>query len=141
MSQKLSKKSISIKENILYELNDYDRQRQPQILIDDDHIQCIPADPILKSLSCPICLDLFNKTMVTTTCLHRFCADCIHRWLKSENKVCPTCRKILKSKRYLRSDDRTDSLVDMIKKQQAKTNELVQIYREQQQQQQEDDDD
>jgi hypothetical protein len=34
----------------------------------------------------------------------------------------------------LRSDVRTDSLVDMIKKQQAKTNELAQIYCEQQQQ-------
>jgi hypothetical protein len=33
----------------------------------------------------------------------------------------------------LRSDVRTDSLVDMIKKQQAKTNELAQIYREQKQ--------
>jgi hypothetical protein len=33
----------------------------------------------------------------------------------------------------LRSDVRTDSLVDMIKKQQAKTNELAQIYHEQQQ--------
>jgi hypothetical protein len=31
----------------------------------------------------------------------------------------------------LRSDVRTDSLVDMIKKQQAKTNELAQIYRAQ----------
>jgi len=33
----------------------------------------------------------------------------------------------------LRSDVRTDSLVDMVKKQQAKTNELAQIYHEQQQ--------
>jgi len=33
----------------------------------------------------------------------------------------------------LRSDVRTDSLVDMIKKQQAKTTELAQIYREQKQ--------
>jgi hypothetical protein len=32
----------------------------------------------------------------------------------------------------LRSDVLTDSLVDMIKKQQGKTNELEQIYREQQ---------
>ncbi len=32
----------------------------------------------------------------------------------------------------LRSDVRTDSLVDMIKKQQSKTTELVQIYGEQQ---------
>ncbi|UJR15188.1 hypothetical protein I4U23_002149 [Adineta vaga] len=104
MSQKISKKTLTTNENILYELNNYDRQRKPQTLIEDDRLQCIPADPVLKSLSCPICLDLFNRTMVTTTCLHRFCADCIHRWLKSENKVCPTCRKVLKSKRYLRSD-------------------------------------
>ncbi|CAF0841559.1 unnamed protein product [Adineta steineri] len=134
MSQRTSRKSLSSNENILYELNDYDRQRKPQILIDDNRIQCVPIDPVLKSLACPICLDLLNRTMVTTTCLHRFCADCIHRWLKSENKVCPTCRKVLKSKRYLRSDVRTDSLVDMIKKQQAKANELAQIYHEQQQQ-------
>jgi hypothetical protein len=51
MSQRISKKVISTNENILYELNDYDRQRKPQILIDDDHIQCVPADPVVKSLS------------------------------------------------------------------------------------------
>ncbi|CAF1314119.1 unnamed protein product [Rotaria magnacalcarata] len=134
MSQRTSRKFLPTNENILYELNDYDRQRTPQILIDDDdHIQCVPVDPIVKSLSCPICLDLFNRTMVTTICLHRFCADCIHRWLKSDNKVCPTCRKTLKSKRYLRSDSRTDLLVDFVKKQQAKTSELAEMYREQQQ--------
>lgn len=33
----------------------------------------------------------------------------------------------------LRSDTRTDSLVDMIKKQQAKATELAQVYYEQQQ--------
>jgi hypothetical protein len=33
----------------------------------------------------------------------------------------------------LRSDTRTDALVDMIKKQQAKTTELAQIYHEQKQ--------
>ena len=51
MSQRISKRPITTNENILYELNDYDRQRKPQTLIDDDHIQCVPADPILRSLS------------------------------------------------------------------------------------------
>ena len=51
MSQRTSKKPVSTDENILYELNDYDRQRKAQILIDDDHIQCVPADSVLKSLS------------------------------------------------------------------------------------------
>ncbi len=51
MSQRSSKRPISSTENILYEINDYDRQRKAQTLIDDDRIQCVPADPILKSLS------------------------------------------------------------------------------------------
>jgi hypothetical protein len=51
MSQRTSRKVISTNDNILYELNDYDRQRKSQILIDDDRIQCIPSDPIVKSLS------------------------------------------------------------------------------------------
>ncbi len=33
----------------------------------------------------------------------------------------------------LRSDVRTDSLVEMVKKQQSKTNELAQMYRDQKQ--------
>jgi hypothetical protein len=51
MSQRTSRKVITTNNNILYELNDYDRQRKAQTLIDDDRIQCAPADPILKSLS------------------------------------------------------------------------------------------
>lgn len=52
MSQRASKRPISSNENILYELNDYDRQRKPQTLVDDDdHIQRVPIDPIMKSLS------------------------------------------------------------------------------------------
>jgi hypothetical protein len=51
MSQKISRKVIPTNDNILYELNDYDRQRNPQTLIDDDRIQCVSSDPIVKSLS------------------------------------------------------------------------------------------
>lgn len=51
MSQRISRKAITSNENILYQLTDYDRQRQVQTLIDDDRIQCVPVDPIVKSLS------------------------------------------------------------------------------------------
>ena len=51
MSQRTSRKAITSTENILYQLSDYDRQRQVQTLIDDDRIQSVPADPIVKSLS------------------------------------------------------------------------------------------
>ena len=51
MSQRISKKPLISNESILYELNDYDRQRKAQTLIEDDRLQRIPADPVLKSLS------------------------------------------------------------------------------------------
>lgn len=51
MSQRISKKPLISNESILYELNDYDRQRQAQTLIEDGRLQRIPADPVLKSLS------------------------------------------------------------------------------------------
>ena len=51
MSQRNSRKSLLANDNILYELNDYDRQRQKQSLIEDDRIQSVPIDPIIKSLS------------------------------------------------------------------------------------------
>ena len=61
MSQRISRKTITTTENILYQLNDYDRQRQVQTLIEDDRIQCVPADPIIKSLS--VCLFLCFETI------------------------------------------------------------------------------
>ena len=52
MSQRSAKKShATVQDTVLYELTDYDRQRRPQTLIDDDRVQCVPADPVLKSLS------------------------------------------------------------------------------------------
>ena len=46
-------------------------------------------------LMCPICLDVLRNTMTTKECLHRFCADCITTALRSGNKECPTCRKVI----------------------------------------------
>jgi hypothetical protein len=65
MSQRTSKKGSSSNENILYQLNDYDRQRKAQTLIDDDHIQCVSADPVLK------CLSVNTKSLFTSI----YCID------------------------------------------------------------------
>ncbi|CAF1120660.1 unnamed protein product [Didymodactylos carnosus] len=118
-------------EPFFYELNSYDIQRKPQTLVYDNSIVRVPLDPVLKSLRCPICLDFLTNTMATIQCIHRFCNDCISRWLQSDNKQCPSCRKQLKSKRYLRADHLTDSIVDMVKKQQIKLKELENQYQNQ----------
>ncbi|OBZ85977.1 Postreplication repair E3 ubiquitin-protein ligase rad18 [Choanephora cucurbitarum] len=45
-----------------------------------------------EHLRCPICKELFNTTMMLSTCSHSFCALCIRRSLSAEQK-CPKCRK------------------------------------------------
>lgn len=66
---------------------------RPQIIID-------------KGLSldedCPICCEgLFENTTTTTHCNHKFCRDCIAKWMccsgENEGNICkcPICRSIL----------------------------------------------
>ena len=58
MSQSTRKRTHSATESILYALNDYDRQRRPQTLIDDNRIQRVAIEPVLKSLSVKHLTDL-----------------------------------------------------------------------------------
>merc|ERR1712071_522487 len=65
-------------------------------------------------LTCPICLDVLENTMVTKNCLHRFCSECITTALRRGNQECPTCRKKLVSRRCLRPDPNFDSLINKL---------------------------
>merc|ERR1712178_567462 len=65
-------------------------------------------------LTCTICLDVLDNTMVTKNCLHRFCADCITTALRRGNQECPNCRKKLVSRRCLRPDPNFDSLINRL---------------------------
>eukprot|EP01071_Lankesteria_metandrocarpae_P003288 Lankesteria_metandrocarpae@DN2871_c0_g1_i1.p1 len=38
---------------------------------------------LAADLTCPICTSVYRRVMVVKNCLHRFCADCIERWLRS----------------------------------------------------------
>ena len=44
-------------------------------------------------LECSICLDKI-KNEVILKCKHKFCKECIHKWLL-ENDTCPICRTII----------------------------------------------
>lgn len=62
---------------------------------------------IYEELSCPICLDTLNSTMVTE-CLHRFCNSCIAKFIRQLDaetmRECPLCRVAITSTRNLRFD-------------------------------------
>uniref|UniRef100_A0A8D0FX89 RING-type E3 ubiquitin transferase n=1 Tax=Strix occidentalis caurina TaxID=311401 RepID=A0A8D0FX89_STROC len=49
---------------------------------------------------CPICLNTWDNTAYTMTCLHRFCFDCLWWW--AEFKIeCPVCRRTVTRSRQL----------------------------------------
>lgn len=63
------------------------------------------ADSPAKGITCPVCLDSQNQIMkqgrqlVSTTCGHIFCDQCIKESIASMKK-CPTCRKKLNQKQF-----------------------------------------
>ncbi|KAK0158512.1 hypothetical protein PV328_009508 [Microctonus aethiopoides] len=97
-----------------WELTEYEKQRKPQEIADDDVESAVLPRSLHKELMCPICLEIMKKTMTTKDCLHRFCANCIITALRNGNKECPTCREKLVSKRSLRPDVNFDLLISKI---------------------------
>jgi len=57
-----------------------------------------------EDLSCPICMGTYQRVMVVKNCLHRFCSECIEKWLRSGHQDCPKCRNRIPSRRSLRPD-------------------------------------
>lgn len=76
-----------------WELNQYELNRIPHEIINEDIEIAISPQTLRNELLCPICLEILKRTMTTKECLHRFCHDCIITALRSGNKECPTCRK------------------------------------------------
>eukprot|EP01054_Gregarina_sp_Poly1_P005449 Gregarina_sp_Poly_1__5448@NODE_287_length_10022_cov_246_780311_g248_i0_p9_GENE_NODE_287_length_10022_cov_246_780311_g248_i0NODE_287_length_10022_cov_246_780311_g248_i0_p9_ORF_typecomplete_len119_score18_08zfC3HC4_2/PF13923_6/8_5e12zfC3HC4/PF00097_25/8_3e08zfRING_2/PF13639_6/8e07zfRING_6/PF14835_6/2_7e06zfC3HC4_3/PF13920_6/1_3e05zfRING_UBOX/PF13445_6/9_6e06zfC3HC4_4/PF15227_6/2_4e05zfRING_5/PF14634_6/8_4e03zfRING_5/PF14634_6/0_00017Ubox/PF04564_15/3_7e03Ubox/PF04564_15/0_0015zfrbx1/PF12678_7/5_4e len=43
----------------------------------------LSSSGLMDDLACPICMGLCKEVMVVKDCSHRFCADCIQKWLRS----------------------------------------------------------
>jgi len=100
--------------NKQWQLNLYELHRKPlQIPAkpDKENLVTMKTTVLTDLLTCPICLDVLENTMVTKNCLHRFCSECITTALRRGNQECPTCRKKLVSRRCLRPDPNFDSLI------------------------------
>jgi len=71
----------------------------------------------MEDLKCRVCLGVLENTL-TTTCLHRFCSECLHRALRVElgakqHHECPSCRAKLASRRASKADSKFDRLVQI----------------------------
>lgn len=64
-----------------------------------------------NNIRCPICMDAMKNTMITTTCFHWFCKNCIVAALRRGNKECPVYRSKVISKRSLNLDPQFDALI------------------------------
>ncbi|XP_067054589.1 TNF receptor-associated factor 4-like isoform X2 [Acropora muricata] len=51
------------------------------------------VDEVLPSQKCPVCLLTMRDAVQTSVCGHRFCRDCLHGILRSDNPICPNDRQ------------------------------------------------
>ncbi|KAF5950179.1 hypothetical protein HYC85_012172 [Camellia sinensis] len=73
--------------------------------------------PALRTyVQCPICLGIgiIKKTRTVTECLHRYCRECIDKWMRMGNKECPACRTHCASQCSLRDDPQFDALIHFL---------------------------
>ncbi|KAM3585257.1 uncharacterized protein V6R79_012123 [Siganus canaliculatus] len=82
-----------------------------------------------KQLSCPICLDMFNKPVVILPCQHNLCRGCANDLYESKNPYhysggtfrCPTCRFDVVLDRHgvygLQRNLLVENIIDMYKQQ------------------------
>ncbi|EAR88807.2 zinc finger, C3HC4 type (RING finger) protein (macronuclear) [Tetrahymena thermophila SB210] len=91
-------------------------RKREKIHANDD--QLIDMDPLKKlnyMLTCPICLDIFQEPVYVKGCSHRFCKECIEKAIRSSKmKQCPTCRRIIGTKRLLRVDFNVQEIINLI---------------------------
>jgi len=59
---------------------------------DPSDFNAVQLSTLDEHLRCPICKEIFDATMLLSTCSHSFCALCIRRSLSTE-QICPKCRK------------------------------------------------
>lgn len=90
------------------EMELFDVFRSPRMLSNPDEFlkqtTLLTESGLLEDLSCPICMGTYQTVMVVKDCLHRFCSECIQKWIRSGKQVCPKCRKRIPSRRSLRAD-------------------------------------
>jgi hypothetical protein len=68
---------------------------------------------VLHSLHCAVCLHVLDKT-VAAPCLHRFCQECVEKWVRIGRHDCPECKMHVQSRRSFKRDERIDQLISVL---------------------------
>lgn len=122
-------------DSVIYGLNLYDLNRTIRKLPEKDNNAAtievpneVIASLISEDLKCRVCLGKLENTLATT-CLHRFCSDCLQRTLRMElgakmHHECPSCRAKLASRRASKPDNKFDLLVQLFSGEKRKLDQI-----------------
>ena len=68
---------------------------------------------LLHFLHCAVCLQVLERTVVAP-CMHRFCQECVEKWLRVGRHDCPECKFHTHTRRAFKRDVRIDSLIQKL---------------------------
>ncbi|XP_056171790.1 putative E3 ubiquitin-protein ligase RING1a [Syzygium oleosum] len=90
--------------------HEFHRSSSSRDLDKDGYVQVELAE-IREKLQCPICLGIIRNTRAVKECLHRFCQECIAKYMLLGGNECPACHEHCGSD-ALRADPRYDALIE-----------------------------
>jgi len=90
----------------------FDRLRHFGVTEDElaEPVLCKPSDQlsfstslIRKELECPICLRIMREPVISRSCGHVYCKECIEKYIRQDklSKKCPSCRIPITNRRHL----------------------------------------
>lgn len=62
-----------------------------QVLTEEDFNK---LEIIEEDIKCPICFENKNN-YVKINCTHKFCNECLKKWVTEQSDTCPTCRQLI----------------------------------------------
>ncbi|KAK9813090.1 hypothetical protein WJX72_008817 [[Myrmecia] bisecta] len=81
----------------------------------DDGMISINLTSLEDETRCSVCLGVIKGARLVAGCMHRFCGDCIEKWLRiGKENACPACRAPMQSRRDCKIDKRWDQLLTVL---------------------------
>ena len=71
-------------------------------------------EEVNNDLICPICVGVFRKVRLTSTCKHNFCKKCLSKWLY-DHSDCPYCRTKISSTNESTPNEQLQDTINQMK--------------------------
>lgn len=94
-------------------LTAYEMKRKPRETSNEES-RTIQYGLVAPELTCYLCEGPFTRPYTVMECLHRFCFDCVSKYLRIGRKECPRCAVKLPSTRFMRPDVAMDLLLQTL---------------------------